>query len=140
MRLIFFCKIILILLSIWLTAAATVSLPPINSSVNASMATILVISLLFSETGDTHGFFFIVLMSGFEILFQSEVNRDYWFWFVIRIIVSNFGLICGKSSILFWVGIKFDFFQTIYWPFGFSLHILLAAINSLSVFFCCFNM
>ena len=41
------------------------------------MATILVISLLFSETGDKHGIFFIVLMSGFEILFQSEVNRDY---------------------------------------------------------------
>ena len=38
------------------------------------MATILGVSHLFSEARDKHGVWIIVSMSGFEILFESQVN------------------------------------------------------------------
>ena len=61
-----FCKIILILLSVWLSVATTLSLPSINSSKNASMATNLASLGLYSEAKDKHGVWIIVTMSGFE--------------------------------------------------------------------------
>ena len=74
---------------------------------NVSMATISEVSLLFSEAKDQHGVWFIVSMSGFEILFESGMNDGCLFWFVIKITVLNFGLVYGKSSMLFWV-VVFD--------------------------------
>ena len=43
---------------------------------NASMATTLGVSHLFSVAKDKHGVWIIVSMSGFEILFESWVNDD----------------------------------------------------------------
>ena len=96
-----FCKIILILSSVWLSAATTVSLPSINSSINTSMASILDVSHLFYEAKDKHGVWIIVSMSGFEILFESRVNDDSLFWLAMGIIVLNFELVYEKSSIFF---------------------------------------
>ena len=67
------------------------------------MATILGVSHLFSEARDKHGAWTIVSMPGFEILFESWVNDDCLFWFVMGITVVNFGLVHRKSSMFFWV-------------------------------------
>ena len=98
-----FRKITLLLSSVWLSAARTVSLPSIHSSMNTSMATIMGVSHLFPEAKDKHRVCIIVSMSGFEILFESQVNDDCLFWFVVGITVLNFGLVYRKSSMLFWV-------------------------------------
>ena len=55
-----FFKIILILSSVRLSAATTVSLPSITLSMNAPIANILDVSHLFSETKDNHGVRIIV--------------------------------------------------------------------------------
>ena len=43
---------------------------------NACVATILDVLLLFSDAKDKHEVWFSVSMSGFEILFESRVNDD----------------------------------------------------------------
>ena len=67
------------------------------------MATILVISHLVSEARDKHKAWIIVSMSGFEMLFESQVKDCCLFWFVIGITVLNFGLVYRKSSMFFQV-------------------------------------
>ena len=52
---------------------------------------------LFSDAKDKHGLWII------ELLFQSQVNDNCFFWLVIEITVLNVGLVYGKSSMLFWV-------------------------------------
>ena len=93
---IFFCRITLILLLVRLSALTTVSLPSVNSSINASMVTTLGALLLFSEAKDKHGISFIVSISGFEILFESGVNNDCLFWFGIGIYCFKFWTIIRK--------------------------------------------
>lgn len=88
----------MILSPVWRSAVTTAFLPSIDSSIHASMATILDVSLLFSEAENQYGC---------GLLFRCLVWNINWIWVKWSLLI----LICDEHCFKFWSSIpKINYF------------------------------